>query len=286
MSTDGAWQSNLTKHPASDCCPSWSPDGQKIAFQSNRDGNWEIYVMNVDGTEQTNLTNHPADDCCPSWSPDGRKIAFLSNRDDEYYDSKYYLSFWGEPEIQLSVRYGDRYRIYVMSPHGTIWWGPIGGGSGFEGVGDRVSWSPDSTRIAFVKTRGYFDVGGIYAMNVDGTSETNLTRASPGDYLDHPDDCCLSWSPDGEKIAFSSRRKDSYGYDIYVMFSDGTKVTRLTSSWVDECCPSWSPDGKKLAFTSRVDGKDQIYVMNADGTNQIRLTEGEANNYGPVWSPR
>ena len=59
---------------------SFSPDGSKIAFYSNRDGNYEIYVMNADGSEQTNLTNNPADDSQPSFSSDGKKIAFVTDR--------------------------------------------------------------------------------------------------------------------------------------------------------------------------------------------------------------
>ncbi|HDR3890873.1 TPA: PD40 domain-containing protein, partial [Bacillus cereus] len=61
--------------------PSWSPDGQKIAFTSFRDGNPEIYVMNTDGSNQTRITNSPGNNIDPSWSPDGQKIAFTSTRD-------------------------------------------------------------------------------------------------------------------------------------------------------------------------------------------------------------
>src|SRR5680860_346125 len=73
---------NLTNIPAPDNGdPAWSPDGKKFAFQSNRDGNFEIYVMNTDGTGQVNLSNNPGSyDSDPAWSPDGKMIAFQSNR--------------------------------------------------------------------------------------------------------------------------------------------------------------------------------------------------------------
>ena len=64
--------------------PAWSPDGKKIAFDSDRDGNWEIYVMNADGSNPINLTNNNGVDWYSTWSPDGRKIAFSSNRDGNF----------------------------------------------------------------------------------------------------------------------------------------------------------------------------------------------------------
>src|SRR5919109_5684276 len=74
---DGSEQTRLTDNDADDFDPTWSPDGTKIAFSSNRDGNLEIYVMNADdGSEQTRLTDNSADDRNANWSPDGTKIAF------------------------------------------------------------------------------------------------------------------------------------------------------------------------------------------------------------------
>ena len=67
MNTDGSNQINLTNNPATDSGPAWSPDGARIAFQSDRDGNEEIYVMNDDGSLPTRLTSHPGADQLPSW---------------------------------------------------------------------------------------------------------------------------------------------------------------------------------------------------------------------------
>ncbi len=76
MGADGANVKRLTSSLGVDMKPSWSPDGRRIAFRTQRDGNDEIYVMNADGTCQGNLTNDPVDDRSPAWSPDGRSIAF------------------------------------------------------------------------------------------------------------------------------------------------------------------------------------------------------------------
>ncbi|HYT88008.1 MAG TPA: hypothetical protein VEL76_04755, partial [Gemmataceae bacterium] len=59
-------------------------DGKRIAFTSNRDGNYEIYTMNPDGSDQRNLTKHPGNDNFASWAPDGRRLALISNRDGGY----------------------------------------------------------------------------------------------------------------------------------------------------------------------------------------------------------
>jgi TolB protein len=81
MDADGKSQRNLTNDPADDRSPRWSPDSQRIAFVSERDGNLEIYIMGANGENQRNLTNNPAWDSFPTWSPDGQRIAFHSYRD-------------------------------------------------------------------------------------------------------------------------------------------------------------------------------------------------------------
>ncbi len=80
---DGTGISQLT-YELSDTNPEASPDGKKVAFMSQRDGNWEVYVMNIDGSEIERLTNNGDTDGLPIWSPDGQTIAFASDRDGEW----------------------------------------------------------------------------------------------------------------------------------------------------------------------------------------------------------
>jgi Tol biopolymer transport system component len=221
--------------------------GSKIAFSSDRDGNYEIYVMNPDGSGVRNLTNDLADDNSPSWSPDGSGIAFESNRD-------------GDPEIYIMDSDGGNQKNLTNNPAGD-------GGP---------SWSPDGTKIAFDSTLrtldGDFD---IYVMDSDGRNQVSLTNSvlnwSP------------AWSPDGTKIAFCSYRDGDF--DIYVMDSDGGNLRNLTNNPEIDDDPAWSPDGTKIAFKSYRDGNSEIYVMDSDGRNQKNLTNNPANDSFPSWSP-
>jgi len=81
MKADGSGRKNLTNNKADDRQPAWSPDGSKIAFVTDRDGNAEIYVMAANGSNPRNLSKYAGQDLAPVWSPEGGQIAFVSTRD-------------------------------------------------------------------------------------------------------------------------------------------------------------------------------------------------------------
>ena len=227
----------------------------KIAFISTRDGNQEIYVMDVDGTGLVRLTKHPAIDSYPAWSPDGTKIAFTSNR-----------------------RNGSTYEIYIMDADGKAPLRLTKNNQPVPAYDESPSWSPDGRRIAFASNReGNSE---IYVMDTNGKNIVQLTRT-----IDRK--ATLSWSPDGSKIAYVFRDRDINGdSDIYVMNANGANPVNLTRNpRARNRDPSWSPDGRRIAFESRRVGNHDIYVMDADGSNVVRLTHHFAWDAYPAWSP-
>jgi TolB protein len=227
-----------------------------IAFVSDRDGDEDIYVMDVDGSNVIQLTNNVAADSYPAWSPDGRRIAFVSDRD------------------------GNK-NIYVMDADGTN----VTQFTNDLAIDTTPAWSPDGHYIAFASSRDGDVMGqgtthpmdyNIYLMRADGANIVQLTEG--GGWI--PD-----WSPDGSRIAFASdRNTDGYmNPDIYLVDVDGSNIMQLTEDPVPDAEPNWSPDGHRIAFVSGV--QQDIYLMNIDGSNVIRLTEHAGSDLGPAWSP-
>ena len=167
-----------------------TPADTSIAFFSDRDTNFAVYVMKGDGSEQVRLTSGQAQDYWPSWSPDGSKIAFTSERD-------------GNREVYVMQADGSDQTNLTNSPARDSW----------------SAWSPDGSKIAFVSNSDRSD--DVYVMNADGSGPVKLTT-DPGA------DLAPVWSPDGSKITFISVREKG-DQEIYVMNADGSGQTNLTN---------------------------------------------------------
>jgi len=219
-----------------------------IAFDSDRDKNREIYVMNPDGKDPVNLTNNPADDFGPAWSPNGQEIAFVSNRENEQGGGQY---------------------IYIMNADGSDVRQLTTGNNS-----DHPDWSHDGSAIVFSS-----DANGnneIYVIKADGGVEpTNLTNSDAQDIQP-------TWSPDGSKIAWLSGSDGNW--DIFVMYADGSNMKQLTDNGkVSDV--AWTIDNQIFAYWENQEIGCFNCVMDADGSNVIDAGgKGEMQRYIPFWT--
>lgn len=289
----------LTHHIARDLNPSYSPDGKRIAFNSNRDGLPAIYVMNPDGSDVRKISGDSLHCFVPSWSADGTKAHFLakdSSGKDAFYEVNPDDGGFTKLPSPYSTFSPDGKKIVMTrslsadSPMGSteIFVAHADGSNEVRLTNnDRLdtdpAWSPDGMRIAFSCFPDGFVEGGqnnseICVMNADGGNTIRLTN--------HPVwDNAPTWSPDGTRIAFhSSRSCKGDLIAIHVMNADGSNVMQLTECQNFVSLGSWSPDGKRLVYASDRDGNAEIYSINADPSHQTNICKNPAEDREPVWS--
>ncbi len=279
----------------------FSPDGQKLTFQSTRDGHDcdQQYVMKINGNDVKRISTGTGRTTCGWWMHDGKRILFSSTHE---------ANPACPPRPDFSRGYVwpvyPTYRIYTVAPDGTdvrplfprtLMKGELPGYNAESVV------SPNGKRIVFTSDRGG-DLD-IWVMDSDGRHAKQLTHTLG--YDGGP-----WWSPDGTKICFRAYHprtpKEIADYksllaqhlirpttlDLFVMNADGADVRQVTDDRAENIAsfaPSWTPDGKALVFASnRADPqrrKFEVYRIGLDGSGLERITYGEQFDGFPNFSP-
>ncbi len=274
-----------------------SGDG-RIAFISNREGNWEIYTMKPDGSDVRNVTSCPAGDHFPRWIAGGSRLSFRSQRDrDDGAWDRFEIDIDGTDATKIpmlerlnnpdlgefpELHPSGSYAVNAVEREGELdlyIWRYDGGGERViapaKGADYRARFSPDGSRILFISERDGNPE--VYTVRFDGADVRRLTN-SPGN------DRYAQWSPDGKRIAFASDR-DGKNLEIYVMDADGSNPKRLTDNEVEDGEISWSPDGTRLAFRSDQFGNSEVCVVEIATGKITNLSNNDAYDAEPVWSP-
>lgn len=240
----GPTETQLTSGAFLEERPTWSPDDVDIAFDSDRSGNPDLWVMPSAGGAVTRITTNPLFDRQADWSPDGTKLAYSS-------------------------------RVDAQNPNGDIWLIPPTGGTptllaSDPATDDRLpAWSPDGLQIAYAKDAD------LYVVPSSGGTPVQITSGAASDL--HP-----TWSADGTKIAFTSDR--SGNNDVWVVPASGGTATQLTTDPADDNTPDWSTDGVRIVFASNRSGQDDLWVMPAAGGPATRVTTSSLFEVQPAWS--
>ena len=231
IEADGTGLTRLTHSPGPDFDPSWSPNGRRIAFRSERSGEPEIWVMNADGTEQRRL----AAGLSPAWSPDGSLIAFAGEsgglsviRPDgtglralPHTEGGEYPS-WSPDGTRIAFNSnltGDHF-MYITEADGSNVVDLSGAGEGWQ-----VDWSPDGRFLLFTSHRDHPDnYTDVYVMRPDGSDIHRLTDQRA---------YTPAWSPDGKHIVFSAP-------GLFVMNPDGNGVTPVPTDVGETSLPDWT----------------------------------------------
>tara|TARA_Y100000748_G_scaffold34750_1_gene25686 strand:+ start:384 stop:1454 length:1071 start_codon:yes stop_codon:yes gene_type:complete len=253
----GGNTTQITKNKWIDFNPSISRDSKKLSFVSNRDGNREIYIVDLewmDGYSQwtasnlRNITNSTENEWTPVFSPIENKILFSTYLpENDNYDI-FISDYNGENRENLTNTYSYE-KFPQFSPDGSF----------------------------FIYQGWQNQVMEIFFMNFLDKEKINITRnIKSNDIVSHGN----SFSPDGQSIVFTSERDGNR--NIYLMSINGQKIEKITSHESDDYEPVFSPDGQSIVFTSERDGNKEIYFVNLQ-TGKIKNL---SNNNADDWNPR
>ena len=222
--------------------PVWRPDGQYVAYATESNANWDIWVAKSDGSKSWRMTTSAAMESNPLWSPDGTKIAYKVAASGAYNLTEEYF---------LSVENGfDSPTVYVWQGPQSIQmsgWSPDGKMIAY--TAETVSGTCGKDRVSYLAAVSDVSLSGTTAL---ATTSTVISAATLGDRG-------AFFSPDGKKVAFWGWDQ-SYRALLWIYDLSSKSVRRLTTEGFDYN-PRWSPDGKQIVFESNRNGNLDIWVM-------------------------
>jgi imidazolonepropionase-like amidohydrolase len=235
--------------------PMPSPDGSQLALMSDRDGNWELYVIDLTDGASRRITDDPGFDGYADWSPNGRYLYFGRSGELLRFDLEtgteqrlgeggaLRLSPDGSEIVFQSERSGDR-ELYRMAADGS----DVQRLTEHPGNDADAVYSPDGARIAHVSAVGEHQE--VAVMNRDGSGRRQITEGVVGSYG-------TDWSPDGRSIVFSA---DIDGdHELFLVGADGGEVRRLTHHPGVDHMPVFWPDGHRILYTAYVgEGEEEL----------------------------
>ena len=257
MCSDGTQMASLVVAPGHQFQASVSPDGTRLAYAADSEGQRDVWIRPMGRGEPINLSDHPSQDSGPAWSPDGRGVAFFSDRD---VDAGQELYFHALDTGALTRLTADAY---------------------YDSGAD---WGPDGSWIAFTRfypaeSEGGQGAGEVVSLDLATGTITDVTSMAGG-YNGGVD-----VSPDGSQIAF--HRTSDTGSELWVVDADGSNPRALTDTFVDEYDPEWSPDGEWLLFSAGTQsdgaGTFDLWLMRVDGSQRHVLNRGANTEAWQTW---
>ncbi len=268
----------------------------RIVFMSDRDDNWEIYMVDRDGSNLVNLTNSPGNDGLPLHAPGKNQLVFASDRDESQLDlflmdleegtARNFTQTPTANELPITWSPTSEHLVFATDQSGSteIVLTSITGEASInlsqrDGAQNFDDWSPQTDR--FILTISLDQSVALVTTDLAGDAPQALTDGS------YPA-AGGRWSPNSQAIAFMAMLPEMSGIDILVLDLTSGETTNLTQSSSNERFPRWSPDGSKIAFLSDRDGNPEIYVIDANGSNLTNLTNNPANESAQgdfAWSP-
>ena len=246
---DGARAQVLLESREPIMSPSWSPNGQDVAYVSFETDLPRIYIQNIASGQRRQITNYPNINSSPVWSPDGSKLAMVLSKD-------------GSPDIYMQDLTTNQ--LMRVTDHPSIDTEP--------------SWTPDGRSIVFMSDRT--GQPQIYQMEV-GASSFNVERLTY--------DCfqCMKakFLPDGVNLVHVRREtRQDPNYQIAILNIETLRVITLTDTSLDES-PSVAPNGSMIMYATKFNGRGVLDAVSIDGRVKFRLPSSQGDVREPAWSP-